>query len=100
MPYFPGFCPFPQAAENPTSLHLFFLDAPPKNPDVASLEALKTGTEAFVLQGRVFYLYAPEGIGRSKLAERAGRFLGVESATARNWRTVTTLIEMSKEGRS
>ena len=92
--------PFPQAAENPTSLHLFFLDAPPKNPDVASLEALKTGTEAFVLQGRVFYLYAPEGIGRSKLAERAGRFLGVESATARNWRTVTTLIEMSKEGRS
>lgn len=92
--------PFPQAAENPTSLHLFFLDPPPKNPDVASLEALKTGTEAFVLQGRVFYLYAPEGIGRSKLAERAGRFLGVESATARNWRTVTTLIEMSKEGRS
>jgi len=92
--------PFPQAAENPTSLHLFFLDAPPKNPDVESLEALKTGSEAFALKGKVFYLYAPEGIGRSKLAERTGRFLGVDSATARNWRTVTTLLEMSKGGRS
>ena len=92
--------PFPQAAGNPASLHLFFLDAAPKNPDVKSLEALRTGSEAFALKGRVFYLYAPDGIGRSKLAERAGRFLGVDSATARNWRTVTTLLAMSKEGRS
>jgi uncharacterized protein (DUF1697 family) len=92
--------PFPQAAGNPTSLHLFFLDAPPKNPDLESLEALKAGGEDFALKGKVFYLYAPEGIGRSKLAERAGRLLGIESATARNWRTVTTLLDMSKDGRS
>jgi uncharacterized protein (DUF1697 family) len=92
--------PFPQAAENPTSLHLVFLDAPAKNPDFKSLEALRTGNEAFALKGKVFYLYTPDGFGRSKLAERAGRFLGVESGTARNWRTVTTLLEMSKEGRS
>jgi uncharacterized protein (DUF1697 family) len=88
--------PFPQAAGNPQSLHLFFLDGPPKNPDLESLEALRTASEAFALKGKVFYLYAPDGIGRSKLAERGGRFLGVESGTARNWRTVTTLLDMVK----
>jgi uncharacterized protein (DUF1697 family) len=92
--------PFPQAAEKPTSVHLVFLDAPPKNPDVKSLEALRMGSEAFALQGKVFYLYTPDGIGRSKLAERAGRFLGVESGTARNWRTVTTLLGMVKAVKS
>lgn len=89
--------PFPQAAENPTSLHLVFLDAPPKNPDFKSLEALRTGNEAFALKGKVFYLHTPDGFGQSKLAERAGRFLGVDSGTARNWRTVTTLLEMARE---
>ena len=92
--------PFPQAAEKPTSVHLVFLDAPSKNPDVKSLEALRTGSEAFALKGKVFYLYTPDGIGRSKLAERAGRFLGVESGTARNWRTVTTLLGMVKAVKS
>jgi uncharacterized protein (DUF1697 family) len=89
--------PFPHAAGNPTSLHLVFLDGLPKNPDLKSLEALRTGSEAFALKGKVFYLYTPDGIGRSKLAERSGRFLGVESGTARNWRTVTTLLGMAKE---
>jgi uncharacterized protein (DUF1697 family) len=89
--------PFPQAAEMPTSLHLFFLDAAPRNPDFKSLEALRTGSEAFALKGKVFYLYTPDGFGRSKLAERAGRFLGADSGTARNWRTVTRLLAMCEE---
>jgi uncharacterized protein (DUF1697 family) len=85
--------PFPGAAENPKNVHLFFLDGVPKNPDLKALEALKTKTEAFALKGRVFYLHTPDGFGTSKLAARAMKFLGVE-ATARNWRTVTTLLEM------
>jgi uncharacterized protein (DUF1697 family) len=40
---------------------------------------------------------APEGIGRSRLAARAESLLGV-SATARNWRTVTRLLEMARGG--
>ena len=92
--------PFPQADESPTTLHLVFLDGTPKNPDFESLEALRTGNEAFALKGKVFYLYTPDGFGQSKLAERSGRFLGVESATARNWRTVTTLLEMARKAKS
>ena len=43
--------PFPQAAANPTSMHLFFLSAPPKNADMKSLQALKAETERFALKG-------------------------------------------------
>ena len=48
-----------------------------------------------MLKGKVFYLYTPAGFGISKLAARAERLLGIE-ATARNWRTVTTLLDMAK----
>jgi uncharacterized protein (DUF1697 family) len=86
--------PFPQAVGNPRSLHLFFLAATPKKPDLKALEATRAGSERFELKGRIFYLHAPDGFGTSRLAERAERLLGVE-ATARNWRTVTTLLEMA-----
>jgi len=85
--------PFPAAVESPKSVHLFFLDGVPRKPDLKSLEALKTKTEEFALKGTVFYLHTPEGIGPSKLATRVEKLLGVH-ATARNWRTVTTLLEM------
>jgi len=87
--------PFPEASENPKSLHLFFLAGLPKQPDLKSIDALKAKTERFALKGRTFYLHTPAGFGTSKLAAHAERLLGVE-ATARNWRTVTTLLEMVK----
>ena len=88
--------PFPAAAENPKSVHLFFLAERPRKPDLAGLEACRARSEVFALDKTVFYLHTPEGFGTSKLAERAERLLGV-AATARNWRTVTTLLEMARE---
>lgn len=87
--------PFPEAVEDPARLHLFFLAETPKKPDLKALEALKTKTERFALNGKILYLHTPDGFGTSKLAAKAERLLGVE-ATARNWRTVNTLIEMAK----
>lgn len=87
--------PFPEGDDNPQSVHLFFLAAPPTRPDLKSLKALKTPTERYVLKGSIFYLYTPDGFGTSKLAMHAERLLGVD-ATARNWRTVQTLLAMAK----
>ncbi len=87
--------PFPQANEDPKSVHLFFLATSPKESDTAGLDAIRKGAERFELKDRVFYLHTPDGFGKSKLAERAERLLGV-AATARNWRTVTTLVQMAK----
>lgn len=88
--------PFAEGETEPKSLHLFFLDAAPRKPDLASLEAVKLKSERFAIVGRVFYLHAPDGIARSKLVERVGLALGVPM-TARNWRTVGKLIEMARE---
>jgi uncharacterized protein (DUF1697 family) len=85
--------PYPEAQAEPKSLHLFFLDEVPQQPDLKALETIKADNERFKLAGKVFYLHAPDGVGNSKLAARAEKLLGVP-ASARNWNTVCKLAEM------
>lgn len=87
--------PFPEAESDPKSLHLFFLISAPLNPDLAALEDLKKDNERFQLLNRVFYLHAPDGIGRSKVAEKVEKSLG-EPVTARNWRSVTKIMALAQ----
>jgi uncharacterized protein (DUF1697 family) len=86
--------PFPEAESEPKSLHLFFLASPPAAPDLEALKSVKAPSERFHLAGDVFYLHAPAGIGRSRLAASVEKRLGVP-ATARNWRTVRELIRLA-----
>jgi uncharacterized protein (DUF1697 family) len=88
--------PFREAEAEPTTLHVGFLAAAPTNPDLDGLEELKAESERFRLIDRVFYLHAPEGVGRSRLAARAERLLGVP-LTDRNWRTVSKIRAMVRE---
>lgn len=88
--------PFPKAASDPKTLHFFFLDEPATNHDIQALDSAKTATENYQLTDRVFYLHAPDGIGRSKLAANAEKYLGVVT-TARNYRTVDRLFSMVTE---
>jgi uncharacterized protein (DUF1697 family) len=87
--------PFPEGVDDPSSLHLGFLASSPKSPDLKKLSSLKKESERFHLSENVFYLHAPEGIGRSKLAASAEKLLGVPM-TARNWKTVCKVMEMVK----
>lgn len=87
--------PFPEAASDPKALHAGFLASKPEKPDLKALDSLKSGSERFRVIDRVFYLHAPDGIGRSKLAARAEKLLGVPM-TDRNWRTVCTIREMAQ----
>jgi len=88
--------PFPEATAEPKTLHVSFLAEEPGDPDLAGLESLKAERERFALIGKLFYLHAPDGIGRSKLAARIEKALGVP-ATDRNWRSVLKILEMAKE---
>ncbi|MFN8441315.1 MAG: DUF1697 domain-containing protein [Caldilineaceae bacterium] len=88
--------PFPEGEEDHKTLHFFFLDEIPANPKLEALERLRAENERFQLINKVFYLHAPDGIGRSKLAENVGKGWGV-TITARNWRTVETMLEMAAE---
>lgn len=86
--------PFPKAVSEPASLHFFFLDALAAKANTRALDQSKAATESYVLKGKLFFLHAPDGIGRSKLAATAERHLGV-AATARNYRTVAKIVEIA-----
>jgi uncharacterized protein (DUF1697 family) len=89
--------PFPAAEAEPNTLHLYFLAEAPAQPDLEGLHALRDNDEQFALRGTVFYLLAPAGIGRSRLAAQVEKLLGVP-ATARNWRTVSKVLQLAEKG--
>lgn len=78
------------------TLHFFFLESTPVKPDLDELTNVKSNSEEFKLDKKIFYLHAPDGVGRSKLAAKVEQALGVP-VTARNWNTVSKLIEMVKQ---
>ncbi len=88
--------PFPAGAAQPKTLHLFFLSKAPGADLTKKLDELRAASEHYAVEKRTLYLHAPDGIGRSKLAAYASRMPGVD-ATARNWRTVSKLLEMVDE---
>jgi uncharacterized protein (DUF1697 family) len=85
--------PFPTT--DGKALHFFFLESTPQNPDLEGLMAIKLPSEQFKLHNKIFYLYAPLGVGRSKLAARVEKSLGVP-VTGRNWNTVRELISLAR----
>jgi len=85
--------PFPEAEVDPSNLYLGFLALTPKSPKLEKLNSLKKESERFHLSDSVFYLHAPEGIGRSKLAASSEKLLGVPM-TNRNWNTVCKIFEL------
>ena len=86
--------PFP--TDSGKALHFFFFESEPANADLAGLESVQARSEQFHLGQHAFYLFAPDGLGRSKLATRVERCLGVP-VTARNWNTVSKLVSMASE---
>ncbi len=84
--------PFPETG---SSLHFYFAGASPTDPDMEKLAALKTETEEFKLFDNLFYLYAPDGIGRSQLAANVEKCLGVP-VTGRNFNTISRLMHMAE----
>ena len=75
-------------------VHVVFL----KQPVFVDLEALQTWAtagERFHLGESAFYLQTPEGFGRSKVAERLGRYLKSEQ-TARNQRSCEAILALTQ----
>lgn len=86
--------PYAQYSDEPKAVHFLFLRTPAAYPDFNALRDVQKASEQFELTEKVFYLYAPDGVGRSKLAATAEKKLGV-AVTARNLRTVLKLAELA-----
>jgi uncharacterized protein (DUF1697 family) len=72
--------------------HLYFCSKLPE-PNLERLISLKAPSEEYELKENMFYLYAPDGIGRSKLAAKVESCLRVP-ATARNLNTINKIAQM------
>ena len=89
--------PLADVADDPKRYQVSFLAGELDDGTVARLAELASKTERFVADGRELYAWHPDGVARSKLwAQLADTKLGVK-ATARNWKTVETLLEMADE---
>ncbi len=85
--------PFPQAA--PDKLHYFFMDRSLPNATEAFLKSVAGPTEAYAFRGKILWLHLPDGIGRSKLAQRVTN-LPVE-ITARNSKSVAAIAALARK---
>jgi uncharacterized protein (DUF1697 family) len=112
--------PLGEVASNPKRYQVSFLSAELDPETIAALEGHVAESERFVAIGRELYAWHPDGVARSKLwnklagpglgaaagagkragkgaaGKKAGKRAGV-TATARNWATVTKLLEMADE---
>lgn len=92
-------CPFPADTLEGKQLHLTFFSEPVGPERFASLDQDRYLPEEFRLGDRALYLYAPNGLGRSKLGDALARpalFKGI-TATSRNWNTVLKLVELTRD---
>ncbi len=94
--------PYPDAAD-PRHVHAAVQQDPVGAAQRQALEDLLEGLQSdgcpdqLTVRGRVTYLHTPDGLGRSRLAERLARqakATGQDSATARNWRTVLAIQDL------
>ncbi|MCX5051860.1 MULTISPECIES: DUF1697 domain-containing protein [unclassified Streptomyces] len=92
-------CPFPAAELEAKQLHVTYFSESVDAQRFAEIDREAYLPEEFRLGDRELYLYAPEGLGRSKLAEHLAkpRINKGVIATTRNWNTVVKLVELTRE---
>jgi uncharacterized protein (DUF1697 family) len=85
--------PYPQASGK--QLHVVFLGQALAAEARTRLEQAVEPPDELAVAGTELYLHCPNGVGRSKLALAAAKVKGDPRATARNWNTVTKLVELT-----
>jgi uncharacterized protein (DUF1697 family) len=88
--------PFLRREDDLTKLHVVFLSDAPPAAAVKELDPRRSPPDEFSVRGREIYLHLPKGAGRSKLTiDYFEKRLGVRG-TARNWRTLNKLLELTQ----
>src|SRR5262249_17270938 len=88
--------PFPQAVAAPRCRPGAGLGGKPAAEAVSRLQGFAAAGEGIEVVGNVAYLHTPDGFGRSKLAEKFDKGIGVVNS-ARNWNTVLKLMELVRK---
>jgi len=84
-----------QGAADGTKVHIFFLAAPAAAAEVSAAAALATGGEALKQTDAAIYMLAPNGIGRSVLADKLERLVKVDK-TSRNHGSAMSISALAR----
>jgi uncharacterized protein (DUF1697 family) len=87
--------PFAEVATDPARLLVAFLSAAPDPAWSTALDPGAYAPEQFAIGGREIYLWLPNGIYQAKLGQAPWEKQKNIVVTARNWNTVTKLLEMT-----
>ncbi|MFR9673193.1 DUF1697 domain-containing protein [Streptomyces sp. TR06-5] len=90
-----GRCPFPAAELDPAKLQVFFVEETPAEDHFAGVDPAAYAPDEFHHIGRAVYAWFPGGMGRSRLPAALEAARPRLTLTARNWRTVTALLELT-----
>lgn len=91
-----GHNPFLEAGAAEDELHVVFLADVPAPDRVDALDPGRSPPDAYVVRGREIYLRLPNGVAGTKLTNPYFDSKLATISTARNWRTVTKLFELSQ----
>jgi uncharacterized protein (DUF1697 family) len=81
----------------PSKLIVLFLANDPGKEAREKLAHLKTNPEEIRVAERELYIYYPNGMGKSNLRMSAIESIIKTPSTARNWNTVTKLLQMAEQ---
>ena len=87
--------PFLQTGAPEETLHVVFLADLPSPRRVDDLDPRRSPPDAFVVRGQEIYLHLPRGMATTKLTNDYFDSKLATTSTARNWRTVTTLLGLA-----
>jgi uncharacterized protein (DUF1697 family) len=77
-------------------LHVTFFPEEPNPVQLNKIEKNSFLPDEFIVSGREVYLYCPDGYGRTKLTNLFFENKLKLTATTRNWKTIGTLMQMSR----
>jgi uncharacterized protein (DUF1697 family) len=81
---------------NATKLHATFLAGVPAQEGIEKIKVGNYGADEYIFDGRVIYLYCPEGYGNTKLNNNFFEGKLKMAATTRNWNTIGELVRMAE----
>ena len=88
--------PLGEIADNPSRLLVSVLSKPADRTRLTPLTREDWSPEALALGARVAYLWCPNGMIESRLAQAVGRILG-DATTTRNWATMLKLQDLASK---
>jgi len=81
--------------EDISKLHVTFLEEVPEAELRSEIMNIQSASDEFIINGKVVYVFCPNGYGRTKLNNTFFEKKLKTSATTRNWKTISKLVELS-----